>query len=107
MNRRRFISSLAVAAASLYLPKLPGRFHWKVVRWGGLYKINPEWINAPYEVGWWIIGPMDFARGRDRAVLLPVVFKRGLSPELQLDSPKYLPRLTADGQWVVPHKQFF
>jgi hypothetical protein len=56
MNRRRFFSLVAGVAPALFLPKLIAPV-WKRTR--GLadtrWEINPEWINAPFEIAW--IGP--------------------------------------------------
>lgn len=90
MNRRSFIQSIAVVGfGNLFLPRALDRFRWKapaVVDSGWIevnpmslrlsdYKINPAYVNAPYEEGvfvcktdgsncfkhFWIPHPLRFA----------------------------------------------
>ena len=71
MNRRSFIQSVAIVGfGNLFLPKALDRFRWKVpkvVESGWItvnstslrlsdYKINPDYVNAPYEVGFCEMG---------------------------------------------------
>lgn len=53
MNRRGFFKTLATAAAGFAI--LPAattyaRTPWKRLAGSDIYVINPEWVNAPYEM---------------------------------------------------------
>lgn len=50
MNKRSFLKSLLTLAVApqIILSTSADRFKWK--KTGDLWIINPEWVNAPYEV---------------------------------------------------------
>lgn len=81
MNRRSFFRTLglgaAAVAAQVYLPKLPDRMRWKATRQGDIYVVNPEWVNAPYEVWFAFDPPPAWMPGTDPTKVHPIVFKRG------------------------------
>lgn len=51
MNRRSFLASLAAAAAApqVLIATATDAFRWKKTV-EGLWVLNPEWVNAPYEL---------------------------------------------------------
>lgn len=58
MNRRKFFKQLAsgllvASAPSIFVPKLIKPV-WKVP----VHRINPDWIDAPYEVSFWLLADM-------------------------------------------------
>jgi len=72
MNRRSFFKTALLALAASQVPPLP-RVGKTAVR------LNPEWVNAPYEVQLWI--------SNDLKTLTPVVWKRfqaGPPPRISL-----------------------
>ena len=59
MNRRSFFKTLAVAAAGFSV--LPSATTYARAKWvkqasSGIYVVNPAWVNAPYEVAWFVCG---------------------------------------------------
>lgn len=76
MNRRNFLKSLATAAAAFaILPSATSytRAPWKKVAGSGIYVVNPEWLNAPYEIAFMFApGPVEECRHS----IVPVYFSR-------------------------------
>ena len=71
MNRRSFFKTLATAAAAFtILPSAVtyGRT-WAKKTSSGIYVVNPAWVNAPYEVGFYFQPYEKF--------LHPIVFQKG------------------------------
>lgn len=62
MNRRNFLSVLGAAMAGMaavpliHVPELPDRHRWKRMQGSLLLVPNPEWVNAQYEIAWWVAG---------------------------------------------------
>lgn len=52
MNRRSFLTNIAVAAAAFTILPSASTYqrNWVKTRPNGLWVINPEWVNAEYEV---------------------------------------------------------
>lgn len=80
ISTRQFLKSILVAAVapSILIPKAGDRQKWK--RSGNIWRLNPEWENAPYEAkilcGEWSFvegGPTDFIR---RYNPVPMRFKQ-------------------------------
>lgn len=64
MNRRGFISQLALMLGAASGPgilalKAHDHFRWRAGRGGLIAVINPEWVNAPYEIRF-LWAPGDF-----------------------------------------------
>lgn len=76
MNRRNFFKTLATVAAGFSI--LPAattyaRAPWRKAMGSGIYILNPEWKNAPYE---WVWRGLDGAIGASlRESMLPVRFR--------------------------------
>jgi len=131
MKRRDFFGKLGLLAAGFsVLPAATtyARSNWKVTK-AGLWRINPDWVNAPYE---WYFYEYRYAAIPNPAII-PILFKRTVeesgsefdqhrvpgrsseSPETMIlpegPSPvsewqkipeQYPARMTAAGVWVFP-----
>lgn len=92
MNRRGFLKSLGLAlgvavAPQVLLSRAPDAFKWKRAS-SGVWVLNPEWVNAPYEIGYWIVEP---------GKLMPIIYNKALFENMD----KCPIRLNKDGK-IVP-----
>ena len=74
MKRRDFFGKLGVLAAGFsVLPSAMtyARANWKVTK-SGLWRVNPDWVNAPYE---WYFYEYRYAAIPNPAII-PILFKR-------------------------------
>jgi len=80
MNRRSFFKTLAAAVAGTVVlpPAITFDRCWKTAasykKVGGIWVINPEWLNAPYE--------LSFLRNQGFDRVSPVLFKRPEFPQI-------------------------
>jgi len=91
MNRRSFLKSLGAAAAAFSI--LPAastyaRAAWRPLRSSGIWVINPEWKDAPYEWGFCTLDGL--AVGRIHESMLPARFRALPANEKNLVHP-YIP----------------
>ena len=97
MNRRGFFKSLGLAigvaavAPAVLIPRASDAFKWK--RASGIWVLNPEWVNAPYEIGYCWIDP-------DPRTITPVIHTRYINTN-NLEKCCYPLRLNRDGK-IVP-----
>jgi hypothetical protein len=72
MNTRSFLKSILVAAVAptILLPALKDSYKWVRPNTNSLYVINPDWINAEYELA--------FVYAHNPNLAMPIIFnKRG------------------------------
>ncbi len=96
MQRRDFIKTLALAAPLLFLPKLEP-VKWKRSLRSNLYVINPEWVQAKYEVSFI----------KELNLLPPTCFIRWKVPGFEIPQqrmPMRFNRYGPDGrpEWIWP-----
>lgn len=87
MNTRSFFKSLAtiaigsIVAPQVLIPKFADSFKWKRQAESGIYVLNPEWVNAPYEMAFY---GHDFENTR---ALHPIIFNRESFKDTELTVP--------------------
>ena len=94
MNRRNFIGTLLAATAGFTILPSAEKI-WKARK--TMWIPNPEWINAPYEVIWWMIEDYEGAIAYPCLKLTPTVNLMNLK---ELPQIKHLPkaRLMSEAQ---------
>jgi hypothetical protein len=106
IDRRSFFKNILVAAVapSLLLSISPDKFKWKRQASSGIYVINPEWVNAPYEICF--VGSPSAGFRDITPVILPRAERYAKEKLLYgtdlVISDAYPVRLMNDGKTVVP-----
>lgn len=102
LNTRSFIKSLLVAAIAptILIPRAKDSFKWKQNVETGLYVLNPDYVNAPFEIAYIIgednqLSPYNFRR--DAAA--KEFFWHNLGEKFEVDYPT---RLTEFGKRIPP-----
>lgn len=99
MNRRNFLGGLAACLAACTAPQvLLDRKLWKVPKGKLIAVINPAWVNAPYEIGFYTDAVL---RVGPRPTVLPVTVKKGQRPD-GVGTLPWAPRFDESGKFVLP-----
>lgn len=109
-TRRSFFAQLALSvaalsSASILIPQAADAFKWqRTKQW--LYVLNPEWVNAPYEIGFSPNAEMSlspesiFSRGDLK------IFRRAAFVDRSIETDPLYPlrKNTPEGPYITPYK---